>query len=168
MATIDKDKVREVILFADNDYRMYEVLTTTYLNNLKKKRLKGTYDKKKSYKLMEYYYQNYVRPEMKKPSKYGYDPKFNKPEKEYFSKYYGDKLWEEFLKNVRPKSKLKGTAKTKRKLGGMRKGMDKIKYYSDKQMKELLKTNSSGWESIALKKGYDVDVRNYKWFKKKK
>ena len=116
MATIDKDKVREVILFADNDYRMYEVLTTTYLNNLKKKRLKGTYDKKKSYKLMEYYYQNYVRPEMKKPSKYGYDPKFNKPEKEYFSKYYGDYLWEEFLKNVRPKSKLKGTAKTKRKL----------------------------------------------------
>ena len=113
---VDKEKVRETILFADNDYRMYEVLTTTYLNNLTKKRLKGQYDKKKSYKLMEYYYTNYVRPEMKKPSKYGFDPQLNKTEKEVFAKYYGDYLWDEYLKKVRPKNKLKGTPKTKRKL----------------------------------------------------
>ena len=25
---VDKEKVRETILFADNDYRLYEVLTT--------------------------------------------------------------------------------------------------------------------------------------------
>jgi len=51
---------------------------------------------------------------------------------------------------------------------GMNKGMDKIKYYSDKQMKTLLKTSKRDWESLALKKGYDVDMRNYKWFKKKR
>ena len=42
---IDKVLVREVILFTENDYDMYKVLVTTYLDNLKKKRLNGTYDK---------------------------------------------------------------------------------------------------------------------------
>ena len=114
--SVDKVKLNEVIIFAENDYKLYEVLTTTYLNNLKKKRLKGQYDKNKSYKLMEYYYSNYVRPEMKKPSKYGFDPQLNKSEKEAFSKYFGDYLWDEYLKKVRPKSQLKGTPKSKRKL----------------------------------------------------
>ena len=34
---IDKIKLREVILFTDNDYDLYQVLTTTYLDNLKKR-----------------------------------------------------------------------------------------------------------------------------------
>tara|TARA_Y100000361_G_C11147574_1_gene339023 strand:+ start:982 stop:1335 length:354 start_codon:yes stop_codon:yes gene_type:complete len=113
---IDKVKLREVILFADNDYKLYEVLTTTYLDNLKRKRLKGKYDKKKSYKLMEYYYSNYVRPEMKKPSKYGFDPKLNVEERKAFGKHYGDYLWEEYIKKIKKKTDKKGIAKSKRKL----------------------------------------------------
>lgn len=104
---IDKTLVREVILFAENDYDMYKVLVTTYLDNLKKKRLNGTYDKAKSYKLLEYYYSNYVRPEMKKPRKYGLDPKLNPEERKQFSKYFGDFLFEEYLKNIKPKPKKK-------------------------------------------------------------
>lgn len=114
--SIDKVKLREVTIFADNDYKLYEVLTTTYLDNLKKKRLKGQYDKQKSYKLMEYYYSNYVRPRMKNPRYYGYDPKLNPQERKAFGKYYGDMLWDEYLKKIRPLKSKKGTAKSKRKL----------------------------------------------------
>jgi hypothetical protein len=104
---IDKVLVREVILFTENDYDMYKVLVTTYLDNLKKKRLNGTYDKAMSYKLLEYYYTNYVRPEMKKPRKYGLDPKLNVEERKAFSKYFGDYLWDEYLKKIKPKPKKK-------------------------------------------------------------
>jgi hypothetical protein len=104
---IDKVLVREVILFTENDYDMYKVLVTTYLDNLKKKRLNGTYDKAMSYKLLEYYYTNYVRPEMKKPRKYGSDPKLNVEERKAFSKYFGDYLWDEYLKKIKPKPKKK-------------------------------------------------------------
>lgn len=113
---IDKVKLREVILFADNDYDLYKVLTTTYLENLKRKRFKGTYDKKKSYKLLEYYYSNYVRREMKKPSKYGFDPKLNVEERKAFGKHYGDELWTEYIRKIKKKSDKKGIAKNKRKL----------------------------------------------------
>ena len=112
---VDKVKLREVILFTDNDYKLYEILTTTYLDNLKKKRLKGQYDKKKSYKLMEYYY-NIARTEMKKPSKYGFDPKLNVEERKEFGKYYGDYLWDEYIKKIKKKSDKKGISKSKRKL----------------------------------------------------
>ena len=113
---IDKVKVREVILFAENDYRCYDILINTYLANLMKKRLAGKYDRKQAPKLLEYYYQNYVRPEMKKPSKYGFDSKLNPEERKMFSKYFSDYLWDEYLKSVRPKKKVKGIAKSKRKL----------------------------------------------------
>ena len=113
--SVDKIKLREVILFTDNDYKLYEILTTTYLDNLKKKRLKGQYDKKKSYKLMEYYY-NFARTEMKKPSKYGFDPKLNVEERKEFGKYYGDYLWDEYIKKIKKKSDKKGISKSKRKL----------------------------------------------------
>jgi hypothetical protein len=60
----------------------------------------------------------------------------------------------------------------------------KRKYYSDKQMKDLLikrgadkkdyksifgRSNynfEQDWEQVAVEEGFDVDVRNYKWFKK--
>ena len=113
---VDKVKLREVILFADNDEKSYEILTTIYLDNLKRKRLKGNYDKKKSYKLLEYYYSNYVRKEMIKPSKYGFDPKLNVEERKAFGKHYGDYLWEEYIKKIKKKSDKKGIAKSKRKL----------------------------------------------------
>jgi hypothetical protein len=102
---VDKILVDEVYNFAMNDYDTYNKLVTIYLDNLKKKRVKGTYDKKKSYKLLEYYYQNYVRPNMKNPRKYGLDPKLNPKERQLVSKYFGDYLWVEFIKNVRPKPK---------------------------------------------------------------
>lgn len=104
---MDKVKVREVILFAENDYNLYKVLMTTYLDNLKKKRMSGKYNKAQSYKLLEYYYSNYVRPEMKKPRKYGFDPKLNVQERKAFGKYFGDMLWTDFLKDIRPKPKKK-------------------------------------------------------------
>jgi hypothetical protein len=113
---IDKEKVREVILFAENDYKSYEVLMNTYLPNLLKKRIAGKYDRKQAPKLLEYYYQNYVRPSMKNPRNYGYDPKLNPQERAVFSKYFSDYLWEEHIKSVRPKTKTKGIAKSKRKL----------------------------------------------------
>jgi hypothetical protein len=172
MATVDKIKVREVILFSENDYRLYEVLTTTYLDNLKKKRLKGNYDKKKSYKLLEYYYSNYVRPEMKKPSKYGYDPKLNKPEREMFAKYFGDYLWDEYIKNIRPKKQLKGVPKTKRKLKqgydsrmdeslGMRKGASRTKKQSLKSRRDESKgmSKSMGRRAYASVRSMDKGRR---------
>jgi len=105
MATIDKILVGEVYDFAMNDYDTYKILVTTYLDNLKKKRVNGTYDKAKSYKLLEYYYSNYVRPNMKKPRKYGMDPKLNPEERKLVSKMFADYLWTEHLKKIRPKPK---------------------------------------------------------------
>lgn len=81
-----------------------------------KKRLAGKYDRKQAPKLLEYYYSNYVRKNMKMPSKYGFDPKLNPEERKMFSRHFSDYLWEEHLKNVRPKKKSKGIPKSKRKL----------------------------------------------------
>lgn len=111
---IDKEKVKETIIFAENDYKSYESLTTVYLDNLKKKRLKGQYDKKKAPKLLEYWYANVVRPQMKNPRNYGFDPRLNPEERALFSKHFSDYLWDEYLKKV--KVKVKGIAKSKRKL----------------------------------------------------
>lgn len=113
---IDEVKVREVILFAENDYSSYRALIDVYLPNLQKKRVAGKYDKSKAPKLMEYYYQNYVRPSMKNPRNYGLDPKLNPAERKVFGKHFADVLWEEYLKDIKPKSKVKGIAKSKRKL----------------------------------------------------
>jgi hypothetical protein len=43
---VDKELVREVILFAENNVRCYESLMANYLPNLQKKVLKGVYDRK--------------------------------------------------------------------------------------------------------------------------
>jgi hypothetical protein len=117
---IDKVKVDEVIQFAENDYDSYDKLMKVYLPNLEKRVKSGKYDKTKAYKLLEYYYSNYVRGYMKMPRKYGYDPKLNPAERLYFSKYFVNYLEDEYLKKYRRKiARLKKSnviSKTKRKL----------------------------------------------------
>lgn len=105
--SIDREKVKEVIAFAENDYDSYKILTTTYFDNLKRKRLNGTYDKAKSGKLLEYYYSNYVRKEMIKPRKYGFDSKLNPQERKMFGTYFANVLWSDYIKNIKPKPKKK-------------------------------------------------------------
>lgn len=95
---IDEVKLREVILFAENDSRLYDILINVYLPAIKKKIKSGKYDSSKAITLMEYYYSNYVRPEMIKPSKYGYDPKLNPDERKAFGKYFRDILIDEYIK----------------------------------------------------------------------
>ena len=116
---IDKIKVDEVILFAENDRDSHDVLKNTFLPNLEKKIKSGKYDKKKAYKLLEYYY-NHVRRYMKMPRKYGYDPKLNPEERLYFSKYFVNSLEDDYLKRYRRKlARLKKSnviSKGKRKL----------------------------------------------------
>jgi hypothetical protein len=105
---VDKELVREVILFAENNVRCYESLMQNYLPNLQKKVLKGTYDRKLAIKLLVYYYSNYVRPEMIKPRVYGLDPKLNPEERLIFAENFVDYLWEEFLSKIKkdiPKKK---------------------------------------------------------------
>jgi len=104
---IDKEMVNEIILTSENERDLYLILTTTYLDNLKKKRLKGTYDKKASYKLMEYFYQNHIRPSLKKRTSFGFDPKLNPSERALIGKYYADKLWDDFLKHIKPLKTMK-------------------------------------------------------------
>lgn len=100
---IDKIKVDEVTYFAENDRKLYEVLTTVYLDNLKRKKLAGKYNRELSYKLLEYYYQNHIRPEFKKQMEY--DPRLNPAERKAVGKYFGDLLYNDFLKNIEPLSK---------------------------------------------------------------
>jgi len=51
----DKDAAREVQLFADNDYMLYQQRKRPMLINLGKKYKKGTYDVNKAAKLWRYY-----------------------------------------------------------------------------------------------------------------
>jgi hypothetical protein len=95
--TIDKVAVNEVIQFAENDSRLYDVLMNVYLPNLKKKKKSGKYNSELAVKLLEYYYTNYVRPEMIKPSKYGWDSKLNPAERKLFGKYFVEVLETEYL-----------------------------------------------------------------------
>ncbi len=87
---VDHVKVRETILFAENDERSLRAFEDIYVAYLKKKKKAGKYDRTKALKLLEYFYQNYVRPEMVKPSKYGYDPKLNPAERVHFAEYFRD------------------------------------------------------------------------------
>ena len=104
-------------MFAENDETSYRALIDVYLPNLQKKALRGVYDSKKARKLMEYYYSNYVRPEMKKPRKYGFDPRLNPAEREMFADYFVSELESEYgLKKIKPAKAKKGVAKSKRKL----------------------------------------------------
>lgn len=114
---IDKVLVDETIAFAENDQRSYKALIDVYLPNLQKKKLSGKYDKEKAKKLLEYYYQNYVRPQMKNPRLYGFDPKLNPAERKSFATHFVNVLEDEYgLKKLKPAKAKKGTAKTKRKL----------------------------------------------------
>jgi hypothetical protein len=98
---VDRQLVDEVIIFAENDSKMYEALMKNYLPNLQKKVLAGKYDPEQAIKLLEYYYTNYVRPSMKLPRNYGFDPKLNPDERKLFAKYFRDKLYNEYgLKEV--------------------------------------------------------------------
>jgi hypothetical protein len=53
---------------------------------------------------------------MKKPRKYGFDPKLNVEERKAFGKHYGDELWVEYISKIKKKSDKKGISKSKRKL----------------------------------------------------
>lgn len=93
---IDKEKVREVILFAENDSYLHMQLVKNYLPNLQKKVISGKYDKELAVKLLQYYYSNYVRPYMIKPSIYGWDSKLNPSERKEFGKYFVECLWDDY------------------------------------------------------------------------
>jgi len=108
--TIDRNLVEEVIIFAENDSKLYNDLMVNYLPNLQKKVLAGKYDPELAIKLLEYYYTNYVRPYMKMPRNYGVDTKLNPEERKAFAKYFRDKLYNEYgLKQLAKKPK--GAAK---------------------------------------------------------
>jgi len=108
--TIGRDIVEEVIIFAENDSKLYNDLMVNYLPNLQKKVLSGKYDPELAIKLLEYYYTNYVRPYMKMPRNGGYDPKLNPMERKAFAAYFRDKLYNEYgLKQLAKKPK--GAAK---------------------------------------------------------
>lgn len=101
---MDKIAIDEVILFAENDYYCYQHLMKDYLPNLQTKVIKGIYDKEKAVKLLEYFYSNYVRPQIKKPSLYGWDPKLNPAERKEFARHFVNYLEEEFLNEMKKKA----------------------------------------------------------------
>lgn len=86
----------EVVLYSENDARLYEILTTTYLPALKKFVKKGVFDEEKAHKLLGYYYQNYVRPWMKNPRNAGYDPKLSVQQRRECTQYWLDLLKDEY------------------------------------------------------------------------
>lgn len=96
--TMDSDAVRELILFSENDHRLYDILHKTYVPALLKFKKKGTFDRNKAIKLMEYYYQNYVRPSYKK--EYGADIKLSPIERKSFAEYFIDTLEQEGYLNI--------------------------------------------------------------------
>lgn len=115
--TIDRNLVEEVIIFAENDSKLYNDLMVNYLPNLQKKVLAGKYDPELAIKLLEYYYTNYVRPYMKMPRNYGIDTKLNPEERKAFAKYFRDKLYNEYgLKQLakKPKGAAKDTTAVKK------------------------------------------------------
>jgi hypothetical protein len=115
--TIDRNLVEEVIIFAENDSKLYNDLMVNYLPNLQKKVLAGKYDPELAIKLLEYYYTNYVRPYMKMPRNYGVDTKLNPEERKAFAKYFRDKLFNEYgLKQLakKPKGAAKDTSAVKK------------------------------------------------------
>lgn len=114
---IDYALLDEVIIFAENDSKLYNDLMVNYLPNLQKKVLAGKYDPELAIKLLEYYYTNYVRPYMKMPRNYGVDTKLNPEERKAFAKYFRDKLYNEYgLKQLakKPKGAAKDTTAVKK------------------------------------------------------
>ena len=96
---IDRVKVDEVISFAVKTEYCYKHLVTDYLNNMQRRWVKGTYDRTKVIKLLEYFYSNYVRSPFKREM--GYDPALNVKERQVFATYFRDYLENEFLKHIK-------------------------------------------------------------------
>lgn len=95
----DEDALQELILYAENDRRLYDILMNTYLPALQKFVKRGTYDATKAVKLMEYYYSNYVRPAYKK--EFG-DVPLSKSDRQKFAQHFLDYLVDEgFLQGVK-------------------------------------------------------------------
>ena len=94
---VDSVAIDEVYNFANNDSDTYEALIKNYVPNLQKKKKAGKYDKTKAVKLLEYYYSNYIRPNMKKPAKYGWDPKLNPTERKHLAKMFVEDIENDFL-----------------------------------------------------------------------
>lgn len=88
----DEDALQELILYAENDSRLYDVLMKTYLPALQKHVKRGQYDPTKAVKLMEYYYTNYVRPAYKR--EFG-DVPLSKSDRQKFAQHFLDYLIEE-------------------------------------------------------------------------
>ncbi len=80
------DAVEDLCTFADNESKLYDVLHNTYVPALMKFKKRGTFDREKALKLLEYYYQNYVRPTYKK--RFGSDIKLNPAQRKNFANYY--------------------------------------------------------------------------------
>lgn len=89
----DDTAISELTLYADNDRRLYDVLHNTYVPALLKFKKKGVYDRTKALKLLEYYYNNYVRPSYKR--EFGDDIKLNPQERKKFAEYYLSSLEED-------------------------------------------------------------------------
>lgn len=89
----DPDALQELILYAENDSRLYDVLMKTYLPALQKFVKKGTYDPTKALKLMDYYFTNYVRPAYKR--EFGDDVRLGKSDRTEFAKHFLDYLVDE-------------------------------------------------------------------------
>lgn len=101
LGAINEDKVMEAFDFVNNDYESFRAFEHSYIPNLVRKRKKGTYDKKLSYKLMAYHWNNYGRPRYKKVM--GKDLSLNPQERLAYGKLFGDIIWEENLRNIRKK-----------------------------------------------------------------
>ncbi len=52
---MDKILIKDIILFADNDFDLYQKLINMYLPNLAKKKKKGVFDRNKAIILLLYY-----------------------------------------------------------------------------------------------------------------
>lgn len=81
---VDEDAIRELILYAENDRKMYDILHNTYVPALQKFIDKGTFREAGGIKLLQYYYTNYVRPGYKK--EYGEDVRLNPASRAEFAK----------------------------------------------------------------------------------
>lgn len=109
---VDRDMALDLEDWVMNDAKLYKELTTTYLNNLKKKKERGTYDAKKAPKLLVYLVDRAL-PAYKK-AYHSPSLRVNAATKEEAAKYLLRYLLEEFkLKNVRKKApaKKKATAR---------------------------------------------------------
>ena len=93
----DEAAIRELVLYAENDGKLYDVLHKTYVPALQKFIKKGTFDENKAIKLLEYYLTNYVRPSYKR--EFGDDIKLNPNDRKAFAKEILDSLRrEEYIK----------------------------------------------------------------------